>query len=82
MVINYDLPENQHDYVHLVGINARAGRSGVSLSLVTQYDVTLLKNIEKTIGKQMTEQQGIKEDDVLLMLGKVCSGVDEENTNR
>ena len=75
--------------VELLGIDVlfffwlnRAGRSGVSLSLVTQYDVTLLKNIEKTIGKQMTEQQGIKEDDVLLMLGKVCSGVNEKNMNR
>ena len=36
VVINYDVPINSKDYVHRVGRTARAGRSGRSLTLVTQ----------------------------------------------
>lgn len=37
VVINYDVPTNSKDYVHRVGRTARAGRSGRSLTLATQY---------------------------------------------
>ena len=36
VVVNYDVPTNSKDYVHRVGRTARAGRSGRSLTLVTQ----------------------------------------------
>lgn len=36
VVINYDVPTNSKDYVHRVGRTARAGRSGRSLTFVTQ----------------------------------------------
>ena len=37
VVINYDVPSNSKDYVHRVGRTARAGRSGRSITLATQY---------------------------------------------
>ncbi len=36
VIVNYDLPNNAKEYVHRVGRTARAGRSGRSLTLVTQ----------------------------------------------
>lgn len=36
VVVNYELPTNPKDYVHRVGRTARAGRSGRSLTIVTQ----------------------------------------------
>ncbi|KAK1922160.1 putative ATP-dependent RNA helicase [Papiliotrema laurentii] len=53
LVINYDMPTNSKDYVHRVGRTARAGRSGKSITLVTQYDVEILQRIEAAIGKKM-----------------------------
>lgn len=41
VVINYDVPSNSKDYVHRVGRTARAGRSGRSITLATQYVQTL-----------------------------------------
>jgi ATP-dependent RNA helicase DDX47/RRP3 len=38
VVINYDLCDPK-SYVHRVGRTARIGNSGISISLVTQYDV-------------------------------------------
>lgn len=52
-MINYDIPTHSKDYIHRVGRTARAGRSGKSITLVTQYDVELIQRIETTIGKKM-----------------------------
>lgn len=53
LVVNYDIPSNSKDYVHRVGRTARAGRSGKSITLTTQYDVVMLKGIEAAIGRQL-----------------------------
>jgi ATP-dependent RNA helicase DDX47/RRP3 len=52
-VINFDIPTHSKDYIHRVGRTARAGRSGKSITLVTQYDVELIQRIEKVIGEKM-----------------------------
>jgi ATP-dependent RNA helicase DDX49/DBP8 len=46
VVLNYELPADAADYVHRVGRTARAGRGGLSVSLVTERDVDILHNIE------------------------------------
>ena len=66
MVINYDVPLNPKDYVHRVGRTARAGRSGRSLTLVTQYDVEMFQKIEHLIGKKM-ENFETQEEAVLVL---------------
>ncbi|WWC71981.1 ATP-dependent rRNA helicase RRP3 [Kwoniella pini CBS 10737] len=66
LVINYDMPTNSKDYVHRVGRTARAGRSGKSITLVTQYDVEILQRIESHIGKKMKSFQVDKESINLL----------------
>jgi superfamily II DNA/RNA helicase len=39
LVLNYEIPANPKDYVHRVGRTARAGRGGVAISFVTQFDI-------------------------------------------
>ncbi|KAG6825951.1 ribosomal RNA processing protein [Tricholoma furcatifolium] len=53
IVINFDIPTHSKDYIHRVGRTARAGRSGKSITLVTQYDVELVQRIEAVIEKKM-----------------------------
>jgi len=55
LVINYDIPRDADDYIHRVGRTARAGRKGVSISLVGQRDVELIKSIETRVGSLMEE---------------------------
>ena len=69
-VLNYDVPANSKDYVHRVGRTARAGRSGRSLTLVTQYDVELYQRIETLIGKKL-DAFPAEEASALLMLERV-----------
>ncbi|CDY23091.1 BnaC07g30960D [Brassica napus] len=70
MVINYDIPTNSKDYIHRVGRTARAGRSGVGISLVNQYELEWYLQIEKLIGKKLPEYPA-EEDEVLSLLERV-----------
>ncbi len=49
LVINYDLPEDATYYVHRIGRTARAGRNGMAISLCTEKDLALLRNIQNLI---------------------------------
>ncbi|XP_019192520.1 PREDICTED: DEAD-box ATP-dependent RNA helicase 10 [Ipomoea nil] len=70
MVINYDIPTNSKDYIHRVGRTARAGRSGVAISLVNQYELQWYLQIEKLIGKKLPDYPA-PEEEVLLFLDRV-----------
>ena len=61
LVVNYDLPEHSKDYIHRVGRTARAGKSGRSISIVTQYDVEKYQTIEHLIEKKMDLYQADEE---------------------
>ncbi|KAL0477347.1 hypothetical protein AKO1_005805 [Acrasis kona] len=61
MVVNYDLPDTTDRYVHRVGRTARAGRSGLSVSLISQYDVSRIKSIEADTRVKMEKWTGLDE---------------------
>lgn len=56
IVINYDIPVDSKSYIHRVGRTARAGRSGKSISLVSQYDLELILRIEEVLGKKLPKE--------------------------
>lgn len=70
MVINYDIPSNSKDYIHRVGRTARAGRSGVAISLVNQYELQWYLQIEKLLDKKLPEYTA-PEEEVLVFLDRV-----------
>ena len=53
-VINYELPEDPENYVHRIGRTARAGQSGVALSLCDLEEVSLLRGIERLTRMPLT----------------------------
>lgn len=55
LVINFDLPKNPIDYVHRVGWTAWAGRSGMTISVITQHDIKLVYAIEEYTGVKLEE---------------------------
>jgi ATP-dependent RNA helicase RhlE len=48
-VINYDLPNVPESYVHRIGRTARAGATGIAISLCDGEERAFLRNIEKLI---------------------------------
>lgn len=51
MVVNWDLPDEPEVYTHRVGRTARAGRSGIAFSFVSENDEDRVLKIEERIGK-------------------------------
>ncbi|CAA7623263.1 RNA helicase [Candidatus Terasakiella magnetica] len=48
-VVNFELPNEPESYVHRIGRTARAGATGIALSLCDAEEVSYLRAIEKTI---------------------------------
>ncbi len=48
-VINFEMPNVAEQYVHRIGRTARAGREGVSISLVAEDELYYLREVEKII---------------------------------
>uniref|UniRef100_A0A803THB5 RNA helicase n=1 Tax=Anolis carolinensis TaxID=28377 RepID=A0A803THB5_ANOCA len=71
VVINFDIPTHSKDYIHRVGRTARAGRSGKSITFVTQYDVELFQRIEHLIGKKLPAFP-TQEDEVMMLTERVA----------
>ncbi len=46
-VINFDLPEDLDTYVHRVGRTARAGKSGIALTFVSEWDYDSFEDLRK-----------------------------------
>merc|ERR1719369_1401258 len=66
IVINLDIPPHSKDYIHRVGRTARAGKAGISVTFVTQYDVELYQRIEHLIGKKLPLYPTVEEEVMLL----------------
>jgi len=65
-VINYDIPDCATAYIHRIGRTGRAERSGDALTLVTQEDKALLRDIEKILGRPIERRtvEGFNYDEI------------------
>jgi ATP-dependent RNA helicase DDX47/RRP3 len=70
-VLNYDLPTNSKTYVHRVGRTARAGKSGKSITFVTQYDVEMYQRLESVLGKKLDVFPSAPKESVLVLKDRV-----------
>ena len=64
LVINYELPLDAESYVHRIGRTARAGREGVAISLVSSRERTRLTNLQRKLGRSVSESRAPTEADV------------------
>lgn len=59
-VVHYQLPEKDEYYTHRSGRTARAGKTGVSLSLVPPFEMKQIRHFETKLGITFTEIKKIK----------------------
>ncbi len=57
-VVNYELPDVPEAYVHRIGRTARAGKSGIAVSLYDKSEQPLLRDIERLIGRVLDGSSG------------------------
>ncbi len=53
-VFNFDIPNVPEDYVHRIGRTARAGHTGVAISLCDFSEKIYIRDIEKLTGQKLT----------------------------
>ena len=56
LVINYDVPHDEEDYVHRIGRTARAGKDGRAITLVSEKDQPLFAAIEHFLEKEVPKE--------------------------
>lgn len=54
-VINFDMPQDVHIYLHRIGRSGRWGRKGVAINFVTRRDMRIKKEIEAYYETAITE---------------------------
>ena len=70
LVLNSNVPASPVDYIHRVGRTARAGRGGMAVTLMTQYDIERVHAIEDRINTKLTELE-VNENEVVKILKAV-----------
>ena len=53
LVINYDVPHDNEDYVHRIGRTARANNDGVAITFISEKEQGRFAAIEKFLGKEI-----------------------------
>lgn len=56
-VINFSLPDEIENYTHRSGRTARAGKTGVSIALITSKELGKIRQIERVLGKQFVKAE-------------------------
>ncbi len=86
-VINYEIPGKEDYYVHRIGRTGRAGREGLSFTLLTNKEMNKLQAIEKYTKKLIRKRQiptiekvnEIKQDKFVRGIeAKIANGVTED----
>lgn len=54
-VVNFDVPNCEHTYLHRIGRSGRWGRKGVAINFVTARDMSILKHMETYYHTQIPE---------------------------
>ena len=62
LVINFDLPKSKETYIHRIGRSGRYGRKGVAINLVTDRDISYMKEIEDFYETKIVEMPQNLED--------------------
>ncbi len=57
LVINYDVPHDEEDYVHRIGRTARAGRNGRAITLVSEKEQAEFKQIEHFLERTIDKNE-------------------------
>src|SRR5690606_4595943 len=55
-VINYQLPDDKETYTHRSGRTGRAGKTGISISIVSKSELRKILHIEKTLQQKFVQK--------------------------
>jgi len=86
-VFNYHLPDDPEIFVHRIGRTGRAGKTGIAITLLTPYEQSRLREIERFTRRKMTQGQIPTAEDVekhreMQLLDKLTKGLAHGHAKR
>ncbi|WP_140938624.1 DEAD/DEAH box helicase [Sphingobacterium lumbrici] len=87
-VINFSLPDEIENYTHRSGRTARAGKTGISISLINIKEQSKIRHLEKVIGKSFERKEvpqgaAVVEKQLLTIVDKVQNvTINEDQINQ
>ena len=64
LIINFELPYDEEDYVHRIGRTGRAGRKGMAISFVGGREIYLMQRIQRYINIKITRHKVPSQEEV------------------
>ncbi|MDP5081420.1 MAG: DEAD/DEAH box helicase, partial [Winogradskyella sp.] len=81
-VINYQLPDEPEIYTHRSGRTGRAGKTGISMVIVSKSEVRKIKSIERIIKKQFEQKEIPSSGDIVeVQLMSLANKIHNTETN-
>jgi len=81
-IFHYDLPDEIESYTHRSGRTARAGKSGISIALISPTKSSKIKLVEKQIGKKLDLVKAPSGQDICgMQLMKMINNVKDVQVN-
>ncbi|WP_178984054.1 DEAD/DEAH box helicase [Winogradskyella helgolandensis] len=81
-VINYQLPDEAEIYTHRSGRTGRAGKTGISMVIVSKSEVRKIKSIERIIKKQFEQKEIPSGTDIVeVQLMSLANKIHKTETN-
>ena len=64
LIVNFELPYDEEDYVHRIGRTGRAGRKGMAISFVGGREIYLMQRIQRFINIKITRHKVPSQEEV------------------
>ena len=64
LIVNFELPYDEEDYVHRIGRTGRAGRKGMAISFVGGREIYLMQRIQRYINIKVTRHKVPSQEEV------------------
>ena len=64
LIVNFELPYDEEDYVHRIGRTGRAGREGKAISFVGGREIYLMQRIQRFINSRITRAKVPSQEEV------------------
>lgn len=64
LIVNFELPYDEEDYVHRIGRTGRAGRKGMAISFVGGREIYLMQRIQRYINIKITRHKVPSQEEV------------------
>lgn len=74
LIVNFDIPQDDENYVHRIGRTGRAGREGIAISFVKPDEYHRIRSISKFTKSEILRERVPTNEDIDMVKGRILLG--------